>query len=135
MIEYSADNFCTRYEADNLTHCPLGSSIVKFDLIKYYPKIKMEKRVDNFVPDLLLTSENGKHKLFIEIAFTHKSTVEKKASGYKIIEFNIDRRTNIELFSRRVISENHLVKFYNFQKVFNKNFCGGDCFESPPPMI
>ena len=33
-IEYSADKFCIRYETDNLTPCPLGSSFVKFNLIK-----------------------------------------------------------------------------------------------------
>ena len=82
----------------------------------------MEKRVDEFIPDLLLTSENGKHKLFIEIAFTHKSTVDKKASGYKIIEFNIDRDVNIELFSNRVISENNRIEFYNFKRVFKTIF-------------
>lgn len=132
MIEYSADKFCTRYETDNLTSCPLGLSLVKFDLIKYYPEIDIEKRVDNFVPDLLLTSKNGKHKLFIEIAFTHKSTIEKKESGYRIIEINIDHEVNIELFSNRVISENNKIEFHNFKKVFKENFCGGNCFELPP---
>jgi hypothetical protein len=67
MIEYSADNFCTGHKTDNLTPCPLDTSLVKFDLTKYYPNIKMEKRVDNFIPDLLLTSEDDRHRLFVEI--------------------------------------------------------------------
>jgi hypothetical protein len=109
--------------------CPVGISVIKLDLTKDYPLIKMEKGVDRFIPDLLLTSKDDKDKLFVEIAYTHKVTTEKKESGYKIIEINIDREINIELFSNRVLSESHSIEFHNFQKVFEGNFCGGDCFE------
>lgn len=129
-IEYNVEKVCNRYKDDNLVHCPVGISVVKLDLTKDYPLIKMEKGVDRFIPDLLLTSKNDKEKIFIEIAYTHKVTTKKKESGYKIIEINIDREINIELFSNSVLSESHSIEFHNFQKVFEGNFCGGDCFDT-----
>lgn len=129
IIEYNVEKVCNRYEADNLTGCSLGVSVVRADLTKDYPRIEMEKRVDRFIPDLLLISADGGEKIFIEIAFTHESTEEKKESKYKIIEIKIDYGVNTELFQERVVSEGDRIDFYNFQKVFKERFCNDDCFE------
>ena len=129
IIEYNVEKVCNRYEVDNLTDCSIGISVARSDLTKDYTKIEMEKRVDRFIPDLLLISEDGEEKIFIEIAFTHKSTEEKKGSKYKIIEIKIDDEVNTELFQERVISEGDRINFYNFQKVFKQRFCNDDCFK------
>jgi hypothetical protein len=129
IIEYNVEKVCNRYEADNLTPCSLGISVVSSELTKDYPKIAMEKRVDRFIPDLVLFSDNHEEKIFVEIAFTHESTEEKKKSKYKIIEIKIDYRVNTELFQERVISEGDRIDFYNFQKVLKESFCKDDCFE------
>ncbi len=129
IIEYNVEKVCNRYETDNLTPCLVGILIVRSDLTKDYPKIEMEKRVDHFIPDLVLSSDNHEEKIFIEIAFTHESTEEKKKSKYKIIEIKIDYGVSTELFQERVISEGERIKFYNFQKVLKERFCNDDCFE------
>lgn len=126
-IEYNAHKTCTRYAIDHLISCELPQSKIKFDLAEYFDKIELEKKEGSFIPDLLLTSKNRKHKLFIEIAVTHASTKEKIESGNRIIEIFISSEANIYSFENRILSEGRNTHFYNFlNRKFKGDFCKGE---------
>lgn len=98
----------------------------KFDLTQYFTNIRLEKKDNSFVPDLLLTSEQGT-KLYIEIAVTHKSTRKKITSGNRIIELSIRQEQDISIFETKFLSENDKVKFFNFKREQTQNICAGEC--------
>lgn len=103
----------------------------KVDLTKYFKVIKEEYPYDGVIPDIFLSSEDGKQILFIEMAVTHMCEENKIDLGYRIVEFLISDESDITSFLERDISENsEFVKTYNFdKKLRDKDVCGGDCKE------
>lgn len=133
-IEYEIDQICTRYKNDYLVSCNLGKKMDTFDLIKYFDKAYLEKPEGSFIPDILLVGRNkDSDKLFVEIVVEHKATLEKRRSGYRIVEIYIKSENDIELFDRRFLSETHGTNFYNFKRKFKQDFCNGQCPEGLIP--
>ena len=124
-IEYQANDICNFLKEDYLITCQWGKSLKSFDLTKYFKKIELEVRENSFIPDILLTAQNGE-KIFVEIAVQHKSTLNKKNSRYRIIEINIQSEDDIESVDERFLSEDTCI-FYNFKQDFFMNYCGGEC--------
>ncbi|MDZ8238474.1 MAG: hypothetical protein RMZ69_15045 [Nostoc sp. ChiQUE01a] len=98
----------------------------RFDLTQYFKNIRLEKKDNCFVPDLLLTSDKGE-KLYIEIVVTHQSTIEKISSGHRIIELTLHQESDIKILERNFLSENDTVEFFNFRREHTKNMCAGEC--------
>lgn len=88
-----------------------------FNLKDYYDTCIDEQEIDGFVADLLLTDSTGKHKqpVMVEILVTHKSTIEKRDSGHKIIEIKIKEESDIILLKHQPISESE-AEFIGFSK-------------------
>ena len=98
----------------------------KVNLIEQYPYYQLEKKDNNgYIPDLLLSNDNNE-KLYIEFAYTHFSTKEKRESGVAIIEINIQNEKDIEnILKNGTIEEGKSIEFINF-KVGSFD-CDGKC--------
>lgn len=108
------------------------------DLTKYYKIIEEEKRIDSFVPDLILKSDNNRESIFIEIKVTHACSEDKIHLGHPIIEITIKEESDISIiescslidetkhylddrqyFSNRINADKK-ISFYNFKYLKNK---------------
>ncbi|MBD2568519.1 competence protein CoiA family protein [Anabaena lutea] len=125
-IEISFTKYCSFYEEEFLVPCIFSKGKHKFDLTQYFKDIKLEPKDGSFIPDLLLSNEKGE-KIFVEIAVTHKSTLEKRQSEQRIIEININNEHDIKLINDRLLSENDKIDFWNFRREQTKDFCHGIC--------
>lgn len=119
----------------NVTSCPVNMrnrcswvASKSVDIKKFYDTCSIEKGIDRFVADLILTSSThpNREPIIIEIFVTHKSSQEKIDSGFRIIEIKIASEEDIEnIVESRSIEEKvvhkyewsdgvDVVKFYNF---------------------
>ncbi len=107
---------CQRFY-DLLGHeCDAGIVTKKHDLTARFDGIRMEKRDDCFIPDLLIynTKDEGQ-KVYIEIAVTHFLSEKKQASSNRIIEIPIETEDDITPIIDRYINEEHAA-FLNLGK-------------------
>jgi hypothetical protein len=109
--------------------CTLKNCTERFDITQYFKNIKLERKDNSFIPDLLLTSDKGE-KIYIEIAVSHKSTQRKIHSGNRIIELAIDQESDLNMIERKILLESDKVIFFNFKREQIKNFCDGQCIET-----
>ncbi|MBW4565702.1 MAG: hypothetical protein KME32_32400 [Mojavia pulchra JT2-VF2] len=126
-IEIAVKKKC-QYQKQFQSICPVMNSKETFDLTQYFKNIKLEKKDNYFIPDLLLTSDKG-DKVYIEIAVSHKSTQRKIHSGNRIIELAISQESDLNILDRRILSESNRVIFFNFKRDQIKNFCNGQCIQ------
>lgn len=127
IIKIIMDRVCDFYEKDFLQTCKIPPRFFEFDLTQEFKNIFLEKRVDSFIPDILLTSSEDK-KLFIEIAVTHKSEKEKIKSN-QVIEFLIGSEEDIQLIESCLFEESEKISFFNFNRLNKKGWCEGKCIE------
>lgn len=126
-IEYEFSKECKYYFKKYSKICSYKEE-QKFNLIEFFPNIAYQKKVDNFIPDLLLTDKNNKNQIFIEIFVTHRVTWEKINSKNRIIEINIKNEKDIELIKQNTLSyRDNRINFYNIQKNIVKSNCNGEC--------
>ena len=98
----------------------------KVNLIEHYPHYQLEKRDSNgYIPDLLLSNDTNE-KLYIEFAYTHFSTKEKRESGVPIIEITIQNEKDIEeILKNGTLKKSRNIEFINFKTgTFD---CDGKC--------
>lgn len=102
------------------------------DLTRYFRKASLETPIDGIIPDVLLTSEDGKEQLFVEVAVTHKCEPEKIARGTRIIEIDLSEEADLQIFEDHSLSEDdERVTLFNFEKVpIRGDICGGSCPKS-----
>lgn len=115
-LKYKVQKNCNRLQKEHNIICKLGEYEENFDLTKYFTEIQIEKKDNNFIPDILLFNPKTNEKIYIEIAVTHNSSDKKKHSGQRIIEFNIKSENDIQFiidFKNGNIDKN--VQFYNFK--------------------
>jgi len=99
-----------------------------FDLTKYFDQISIEKYINGFTPDILLSSSRHKEVLFIEIAVTHPCDDNKINSKNRILEFQIKTENDLEILKNRSIdTEQEDIKTYNFEKYRVSNVCDKNC--------
>ena len=120
VVTFMQDMFCA---AD----CPLKRDVPcswqdkkSYDLKEYYDRCETEKTYAGFVPDICLTYSMNPNlaPVFIEICVTHKSSVEKLGSGFRIIEINVKTEQDLEDFITSCSKQENispLVRFYNFR--------------------
>lgn len=99
----------------------------EYNLKDYYDIPILEKSVEvggkTFIPDIQLKPKrDGVPPMWIEIEVTHPCEDEKKQSGIRIIEFNIESERNIEKIVGRSIEEGKNAKLYNFDVKETRNF-------------
>lgn len=112
VIEYPVPSFCT---SCNYGPCETDNEIAEYDLTKTFIYISEEQKDGMLIPDVLLQAKSGM-KLYIEIAVTHQSSINKVDSGMKIIEFQLNTEEDLEVFNKNRISFFiDDVKLYNFK--------------------
>lgn len=128
-IEFYENKICSKRKSEFGIECNLGKTLSKFDLTRYFSEISMETREGSFIPDILLKTENGKEKIFFEIAVTHFSTVEKLNAGYRLIELRIEDEEDLGVINEHCISIGKSdVSFTNFKiKSKTAHFCQNLC--------
>lgn len=91
-----------------------------YDLKKQFSQCLVEKKYGEFVPDLCLIDETGKHEpIFIEIWSKHKNSEKKADSKYRIIEIRIKTPDELKELVDHPIIESETVTFSHF-KTFKK---------------
>lgn len=121
-----------KYE-ENCIHHSTGKSCQRnldkdIDLTKYFDAIDLEKPYGGFIPDIMLSSTKHNHVLFIEIAVTHKCEDNKINSGYRIIEFQINKEEDLEILKSKNIHTSEIgLEIYNFKIKRDVNLCDGVC--------
>lgn len=89
-------------------------------LLPSFNKVEREVRDGDFIPDILLTSEDGR-KIYVEIAVTHFSEPSKTNSGIPIVEINLKSEENLKIFENDFLSQrNELVSMFNFDQDMKK---------------
>lgn len=128
-IEIYQKRTCNHYEKELGFKCKLPKVTTQFDLTQFFDKISIETREGSFIADIMLTSKNGKEKVFVEIAVTHLSTEQKLNSNYRIIELEIENEEDFEPIKRKYLSVNDSkIKFKNFKtNEINASLCNGNC--------
>ena len=128
-IEIYQKRTCNHFENELGIKCKLLKVTTKFDLTQYFDKISIETRERSFIADIMLTSKNGKEKVFVEIAVTHLSSEQKLNSNYRIIELEIENEEDYDPIKRKYLSvTDSKVKFKNFKtNEINASLCNGNC--------
>ncbi|MGK5737145.1 hypothetical protein [Acinetobacter junii] len=100
-ITFHVPKKCQKFKRTIRKHCDLGYIEKCFDLTNYFSQIQVEKRHDQFIPDLLLTRQNNAEDcIYIEIAVTHFLSEKKESSGKRIIEIPLDCEEDVEKIYR-----------------------------------
>jgi len=130
-IELKIDRRCNAHQNYFGKTCRLESINRHIDLTKRYKKISLETRIDEFIPDILLSNMTRDKMLFIEIAVTHRITDKKAEAKFPIIEVNIETEEDLSFIKERVFSlSNPKIKLINFNiKLEEGKLCGD--FECP----
>ena len=81
----------------------------------------MEKGINGFIADILLSSSSFKDNLLIEIAVTHKCETSKINSGLRIIEIELNNENDLNSIDDRYFAlTDKNITFYNFK--IDQNF-------------
>lgn len=121
-VEIAKGTICRRGE------CPYGKKVVcgniegyeSAALLPYFGKIEREVRDGDFIPDILLTANNGM-KIYIEIVVSHFSEPRKIASGVSIVEIELKSESDFSLFTEGCLSErNESIRMFNFSRYRTK---------------
>ena len=87
-----------------------------YDLKKHYTQCLVEKKYGEFIPDLCLIDETGKHDpIFIEIWSKHKNSEKKADSEYMIIEIRLKTVDDLEDLPKHPITESDDITFSHFK--------------------
>ena len=127
LLDYTVTESCER------ENCPLRSyscnkenSSGKINIKDWYDICELEKEVkgengQSYVADILLScSYSNRPPLLLEIHVTHECTDEKKKSGLRIVEIDINSEDDIfKICEDRCLSESKKIRFYCFKR--NKN--------------
>lgn len=101
-------------------HCIKTKNCSSEDLKKYYHSCSIEKSYNGFIADLLLEDTTGKYPpIMLEVCVSHPCSEDKKSSGMRIIEFEIESEEQAKDLLTKEISENDKVRFYNFVRKRN----------------
>lgn len=108
--------------------CELDDVLATFDLTQRFKDIRVEKRYDEFQPDIQLLSrenETVKDVIFVEIFVTHKSSENKIQKGKRIIEIKICSEDDILRLRNCKLSVSDVnTTFHNFKRTTEViNYC------------
>lgn len=93
------------------------SEMLKVDLKTMYNRCSVEKKEGGFIPDICLYDDNGiNDPLFIEIWSKHENSVDKRSSGYRIIELRFFSVEELEGIPKLPIVESDTITFTGFER-------------------
>lgn len=133
-ISFEMQRKCNYYESAFLHVCHLQPDFEQFDLTKYFTKFSLESRESSFIPDVLLESKKG-DKLFFEVFVTHRSSLDKLASNYRVIELHVKSEEDVKILDSCTLKESDNVKFYNVQTTRTRKYCEGNCVDGIKPYL
>lgn len=94
------------------------------DLKKFYRTCTVEKQIkidgEDFRADLLLENESGKDSIMLEVCVSSPSSDKKKASGIRVIEFEINSEEDANGLYNKLIwidgEQDHNIRSYGFKR-------------------
>ncbi len=87
-----------------------------FNLKEHYTQCILEKKYGEFIPDLCLIDDTGKHEpIFIEIWSKHKNSEKKANSNHMIIEIRLKTIQELEELPKQPITESSTITFSHFK--------------------
>jgi len=106
---------CRKYEEWLGSSCLLDGVKVKlYDLTAIFDELRVERRTDSFVPDVLLVNRaRPELRIFIEIAVTHFLSEKKERSSERIIEIPIESEKDLDVIRSRKLTAK-VAQFLNF---------------------
>src|SRR4029079_5007153 len=100
------------------------------DLTRYFDRVALDDEDGSFRSDALLSASRNEHVVLVEFAVHHKCEAEKIASGFRIIEFDIQSESDVEALRKAEINagDEQRVALYNFSDTVQKRaVCEGRC--------
>lgn len=116
-LEYFIDQKCTSCLDNFNINCDFKNTSRLFDLTKTFNQIDIEKGVNGFIADILLSSTKTNEKILVEFAVKHFCSAEKKMSGLRIIEIPIENENNLDFLKYKSLTQQNV----NFQLINFKN--------------
>lgn len=104
---------CDHYMEPHGITCTNQQVPVQENLAARFDRIDMEKGVNGFVADILLSSKVTTESLLLEIVVTHHCDDAKIASGLGIIEITIRTEEHIEQLKRGLDATSESVQYHN----------------------
>lgn len=108
IISIKTTKVCDKFKGMISCFSHLGEDEHEYDLTQYYTELKVEKRDNNFIPDVSLHSKSRSNELiYIEIAVSHSLSEIKMNSEKRIIEIPVQNEDDINVIrSARLTSSN-----------------------------
>lgn len=104
---------CDRFYSEAGFICGNGRVPKSFDITSKFNGVELERGVNGFVADILLSSSRSAEILAIEIAVTHPCDREKIKSGLRIIEIELRSEDQIESLWHGIDATHNGVTTYN----------------------
>jgi hypothetical protein len=119
IISIKTTKVCDKFKGKFSCFSHLGEDEHEYDLTQYYTDLKVEKRDNNFIPDVSLHSKSRSNELiYIEIAVSHSLSETKIASEKRIIEIPVQNEDDIDVIrSARLTSST--ARFKGFSPKIN----------------
>lgn len=122
LLEIAKGKICHRGECPYGRKVPCGT-VEGYEVVSLLPdfkKIEREVKDGDFIPDILLTADDGR-KVYVEIVVSHFSEPRKIASGVPIVEIELKSELDFSLFIKDGLTErNESVSFFNFDQYRSK---------------
>lgn len=126
-LTYPTDPHCTFYQARWGFTCHQPRHATR-NLLDYFDHMALEHPIGPYRTDVLLSSTRHPRVVLIEFAVTHRCTVEKRTSGYPIIEIDLPDEAALARLTNWFVAgiqPGPHVRFYQFKTpAFS---CDGDC--------
>jgi hypothetical protein len=119
---------CHHYQSEFGETCSI-TKVIDVSLTRLCKNIAVEQPYQGFIPDILLSTEDGSEVLFFEMAVTHSSDENKIRSGHRIIEIAVQDERDVERILSGTLSESdHAITTFNFnKKSLDGDVCHGEC--------
>lgn len=100
----------------------------RYDLLRYFKEVRLEKKHAEFRPDVQLINQKG-DVLYLEIKVTHESEDVKKKSEHRQVEIDITSEEDLELVRGNLLSyQDSRITIRNFNvKEKTADLCKNRC--------
>jgi hypothetical protein len=121
QIELPQRLVCNHHGQESATVCQTKPKLRLHDLVPGIASIRVEKKANEFVPDVTLV---GKENIWVEFAVSHACSPAKLKARQKIIEIRIQSEADVDLFRHHKLSAHDgRVKFINFPDRVPNDMC------------
>ncbi|WP_233495558.1 hypothetical protein [Rhodosalinus halophilus] len=107
---------CGRYEKDLGVTCTDGAVPRALDLTRWFDVAEIERGVDGFVADVLLSSSKSDELMLVEIQVTHECEPEKIAAGRRIVEIALTSEEDLHALRHGLDLTGHGTRHFNFKE-------------------